>query len=160
MAITTVIKTIVVLPLLPAAATAAAATAVFPVKRRNWHSLAGPQQAGGRPAPVRRSNTMPPNLGNAGLLGRMLDEKAPPSPSGTFLSHRSLGQPVGCQDPALTLAFPPKGYQRSQGWCAWCVDTTTGSPWPIPTFLSATGAQEGRGRRPRALLMGRAQGEG
>ncbi|KAF6289039.1 SH3KBP1 binding protein 1 [Rhinolophus ferrumequinum] len=25
---------------------------------------------------------MPPNLGNAGLLGRMLDEKAPPSPSG------------------------------------------------------------------------------
>ncbi|XP_049559880.1 SH3KBP1-binding protein 1 isoform X3 [Orcinus orca] len=55
---------------------------VFPVKRRNRHSLVGPQQAGGRPAPVRRSNTMPPNLGNAGLLGRMLDEKAPPSPSG------------------------------------------------------------------------------
>lgn len=25
---------------------------------------------------------MPPNLGNAGLLGRMLDEKSPPSPSG------------------------------------------------------------------------------
>uniref|UniRef100_A0A9L0SN54 SH3KBP1 binding protein 1 n=1 Tax=Equus caballus TaxID=9796 RepID=A0A9L0SN54_HORSE len=55
---------------------------VFPVKRRNRHSMVGPQQAGGRPAPVRRSNTMPPNLGNAGLLGRMLDEKAPPSPSG------------------------------------------------------------------------------
>ncbi|KAF6289041.1 SH3KBP1 binding protein 1 [Rhinolophus ferrumequinum] len=55
---------------------------VFPVKRRNRHSLVGPQQTGGRPAPVRRSNTMPPNLGNAGLLGRMLDEKAPPSPSG------------------------------------------------------------------------------
>ncbi|XP_026935382.1 SH3KBP1-binding protein 1 isoform X3 [Sagmatias obliquidens] len=55
---------------------------VFPVKRRNRHSLVGPQQGGGRPAPVRRSNTMPPNLGNAGLLGRMLDEKAPPSPSG------------------------------------------------------------------------------
>uniref|UniRef100_A0A8D2DAE8 SH3KBP1-binding protein 1 n=1 Tax=Sciurus vulgaris TaxID=55149 RepID=A0A8D2DAE8_SCIVU len=55
---------------------------VFPVKRRNRHSLVGPQQVGGRPAPVRRSNTMPPNLGNAGLLGRMLDEKAPPSPSG------------------------------------------------------------------------------
>ncbi|XP_070942972.1 SH3KBP1-binding protein 1 isoform X1 [Macaca nemestrina] len=55
---------------------------VFPVKRRNRHSLVGPQQLGGRPAPVRRSNTMPPNLGNAGLLGRMLDEKAPPSPSG------------------------------------------------------------------------------
>uniref|UniRef100_A0A8C9AM59 SH3KBP1-binding protein 1 n=1 Tax=Prolemur simus TaxID=1328070 RepID=A0A8C9AM59_PROSS len=55
---------------------------VFPVKRRNRHSLVGPQQVGGRPAPVRRSNTMPPNLGNAGLLGRMLDEKVPPSPSG------------------------------------------------------------------------------
>ncbi|XP_058385336.1 SH3KBP1-binding protein 1 isoform X3 [Diceros bicornis minor] len=55
---------------------------VFPVKRRTRHSMVGPQQAGGRPAPVRRSNTMPPNLGNAGLLGRMLDEKAPPSPSG------------------------------------------------------------------------------
>uniref|UniRef100_A0A2K5EQF4 BTB/POZ domain-containing protein KCTD3 n=1 Tax=Aotus nancymaae TaxID=37293 RepID=A0A2K5EQF4_AOTNA len=54
----------------------------FPVKRRNRHSLLGPQQLGGRPAPVRRSNTMPPNLGNAGLLGRMLDEKSPPSPSG------------------------------------------------------------------------------
>ncbi|XP_060041926.1 SH3KBP1-binding protein 1 isoform X2 [Erinaceus europaeus] len=51
---------------------------VFPVKRRNRHSLVTPQQLGGRPAPVRRSNTMPPNLGNAGLLGRMLDEKAPP----------------------------------------------------------------------------------
>ncbi|XP_062033057.1 SH3KBP1-binding protein 1 [Lepus europaeus] len=55
---------------------------VFPVKRRSRHSLVGPQQVGGRPAPVRRSNTMPPNLGNAGLLGRMLDERAPPSPSG------------------------------------------------------------------------------
>ncbi|XP_064438006.1 SH3KBP1-binding protein 1 isoform X2 [Mirounga angustirostris] len=55
---------------------------VFPVKRRNRHSLVGPQQSGGRPTPVRRSNTMPPNLGNAGLLGRMLDERAPPSPLG------------------------------------------------------------------------------
>ncbi|XP_045041511.2 SH3KBP1-binding protein 1 isoform X3 [Desmodus rotundus] len=52
------------------------------MKRRTRHSLVGPQQTGGRPAPVRRSNTMPPNLGNAGLLGRMLDEKTPPSPSG------------------------------------------------------------------------------
>uniref|UniRef100_A0A8C0WD25 SH3KBP1-binding protein 1 n=1 Tax=Castor canadensis TaxID=51338 RepID=A0A8C0WD25_CASCN len=54
---------------------------VFPVKRRNRHSLVGPQQVGGRPSPVRRSNTMPPNLGSAGLLGRMLEER-PPSPSG------------------------------------------------------------------------------
>ena len=50
---------------------------------------------------------MPPNLGNAGLLGRMLDEKAPPSPSGTFLSLGRLGQPVGPCDPALIPAFPP-----------------------------------------------------
>lgn len=76
------------LPLLPAV--------VFPMKRRNRHSLVGPQQAGGRPAPVRRSNTMPPNLGNAGLLGRMLDEKAPPSPSGgMLLSPGRPGQPAG-----------------------------------------------------------------
>lgn len=38
---------------------------------------------------------MPPNLGNAGLLGRMLDEKAPPSPSGKVLSPGSLEEPVG-----------------------------------------------------------------
>uniref|UniRef100_A0A671K3S7 BTB/POZ domain-containing protein KCTD3 n=1 Tax=Sinocyclocheilus anshuiensis TaxID=1608454 RepID=A0A671K3S7_9TELE len=47
--------------------------AVYPVKRRNRHSVAGPQFMGGRAgpaerAPVRRSNTMPPNLGNAGIL--------------------------------------------------------------------------------------------
>uniref|UniRef100_A0A8C9JVW6 SH3KBP1 binding protein 1 n=1 Tax=Panthera tigris altaica TaxID=74533 RepID=A0A8C9JVW6_PANTA len=68
----------------------------FPVKRRNRHSLVGPQQSGGRPAPVRRSNTMPPNLGNAGLLGRVLDERAPPSPSGMFLSPGRLGQLKPC----------------------------------------------------------------
>uniref|UniRef100_A0A673GZ26 BTB/POZ domain-containing protein KCTD3 n=1 Tax=Sinocyclocheilus rhinocerous TaxID=307959 RepID=A0A673GZ26_9TELE len=41
--------------------------AVYPVKHRNRHSVAGPQFMGGRAgpaerAPVRRSNTMPPNL--------------------------------------------------------------------------------------------------
>uniref|UniRef100_A0AAY4DJ69 BTB/POZ domain-containing protein KCTD3 n=1 Tax=Denticeps clupeoides TaxID=299321 RepID=A0AAY4DJ69_9TELE len=46
---------------------------VYPVKRRNRHSVAGPQFMGGRSgpverAPVRRSNTMPPNLGNSGIL--------------------------------------------------------------------------------------------
>ncbi|KAM9033432.1 SH3KBP1-binding protein 1-like isoform 2-T2 [Sarcophilus harrisii] len=56
---------------------------VFPAKRRNRHSLAGPQLSGGRPAPVRRSHTMPPNLGNAGLLGRLLEDKVPAPPSGT-----------------------------------------------------------------------------
>uniref|UniRef100_A0A671K2L3 SH3KBP1-binding protein 1-like n=1 Tax=Sinocyclocheilus anshuiensis TaxID=1608454 RepID=A0A671K2L3_9TELE len=55
--------------------------AVYPVKRRNRHSVAGPQFMGGRAgpaerAPVRRSNTMPPNLGNAGILSKTaLEEK-------------------------------------------------------------------------------------
>ncbi|XP_052387964.1 SH3KBP1-binding protein 1 [Carassius gibelio] len=55
--------------------------AVYPVKRRNRHSVAGPQFMGGRAgpverAPVRRSNTMPPNLGNAGILSKAaLEEK-------------------------------------------------------------------------------------
>lgn len=151
-----IITMTVILPLLPAI--------VFPVKRRNRHSLVGPQQTGGRPAPVRRSNTMPPNLGNAGLLGRMLDEKAPPSPSGMFLSPGRLGQlssgsiyyksQWGSCDPALTPALPTKGCRRNQGWCAWCVDTTTGSLWPIPSFLSATGAWGGRWHEALGLLMG------
>ncbi|XP_069500609.1 SH3KBP1-binding protein 1-like [Ambystoma mexicanum] len=60
---------------------------VFPAKRRNRHSLAGPQIASGRltpseRAPVRRSNTMPPNLGNAGILGRLLEERTGGSISG------------------------------------------------------------------------------
>ncbi|XP_068766206.1 SH3KBP1-binding protein 1 isoform X1 [Struthio camelus] len=54
---------------------------VFPAKRRNRHSVAGPQiaarlQSTADRAPVRRSNTMPPNLGNAGLLGRLLEDRA------------------------------------------------------------------------------------
>ncbi|XP_072551409.1 SH3KBP1-binding protein 1 [Salminus brasiliensis] len=53
---------------------------VYPVKRRNRHSVAGPQFMGGRAgalerAPVRRSNTMPPNLGNAGILGKTATEE-------------------------------------------------------------------------------------
>uniref|UniRef100_A0A8C8VQV2 SH3KBP1 binding protein 1 n=1 Tax=Pelusios castaneus TaxID=367368 RepID=A0A8C8VQV2_9SAUR len=53
---------------------------VFPAKRRNRHSVAGPQiaarlQSAAERAPVRRSNTMPPNLGNAGLLGRLLEDR-------------------------------------------------------------------------------------
>ncbi|KAM9317550.1 SH3KBP1-binding protein 1 isoform 2-T2 [Pholidichthys leucotaenia] len=48
---------------------------VYPAKRRNRHSVAGSQFMAGRAvaaerAPVRRSNTMPPNLGNSGILGR------------------------------------------------------------------------------------------
>ncbi|XP_058860854.1 SH3KBP1-binding protein 1 [Acipenser ruthenus] len=53
---------------------------VYPAKRMNRHSVAGPQFVSGRSgsigrAPVRRSNTMPPNLGNAGILGRALEER-------------------------------------------------------------------------------------
>lgn len=55
---------------------------------------------------------MPPNLGNAGLLGRVLDERAPPSPSGMFLSPGRLGQPVGslrpCPDPCSSPQGPPE----------------------------------------------------
>ncbi|KAM3875065.1 SH3KBP1-binding protein 1 [Diretmus argenteus] len=52
---------------------------VYPAKRRNRHSVAGPQFMAGRTAPVerapvRRSNTMPPNLGNSGMLGRINTE--------------------------------------------------------------------------------------
>uniref|UniRef100_UPI003AAE8B85 SH3KBP1-binding protein 1 n=1 Tax=Centroberyx gerrardi TaxID=166262 RepID=UPI003AAE8B85 len=55
---------------------------VYPAKRRNRHSVAGPQFMGGRAAPaerapVRRSNTMPPNLGNSGILGRANMEERP-----------------------------------------------------------------------------------
>uniref|UniRef100_A0A8B9KVU7 SH3KBP1 binding protein 1 n=1 Tax=Astyanax mexicanus TaxID=7994 RepID=A0A8B9KVU7_ASTMX len=54
--------------------------AVYPAKRRNRHSVAGPQYMGGRSAqleraPVRRSNTMPPNLGNSGILGKAVTEE-------------------------------------------------------------------------------------
>ncbi|XP_078786342.1 SH3KBP1-binding protein 1 isoform X1 [Oryzias latipes] len=54
---------------------------VSPAKRRNRHSVAGPQFMMGRAvaaerAPVRRSNTMPPNLGGAGIL-RSCEERAP-----------------------------------------------------------------------------------
>ncbi|XP_066437300.1 SH3KBP1-binding protein 1 [Eleutherodactylus coqui] len=52
---------------------------VFPAKRRNRHSVSGLQvssrSAGNERAPVRRSNTMPPNLGGAGILGRLLEER-------------------------------------------------------------------------------------
>ncbi|XP_075043175.1 SH3KBP1-binding protein 1 isoform X2 [Mixophyes fleayi] len=53
---------------------------VFPAKRRNRHSVSGLQvgsrNGGSERAPVRRSNTMPPNLGGAGILGRLLDERS------------------------------------------------------------------------------------
>ncbi|XP_068105600.1 SH3KBP1-binding protein 1 [Hyperolius riggenbachi] len=53
---------------------------VFPAKRRNRHSVSGlqvgPRSGGNERAPVRRSNTMPPNLGSAGILGRLLEERS------------------------------------------------------------------------------------
>lgn len=56
---------------------------VYPAKRLNRHSVAGSQFMTGRVvamerAPVRRSNTMPPNLGNSGILGRAnVEERVP-----------------------------------------------------------------------------------
>ncbi|XP_030330991.1 SH3KBP1-binding protein 1 [Strigops habroptila] len=51
----------------------------LPAKRRSRHSVAGPQLALRLPAaPVRRSNTMPPGLGSAGVLGHPPDERPPP----------------------------------------------------------------------------------
>nr|XP_046246035.1 SH3KBP1-binding protein 1 [Scatophagus argus] len=57
---------------------------VYPAKRRNRHSVAGSQFMAGRVvpgerAPVRRSNTMPPNLGNSGILSRMSGEEKTPA---------------------------------------------------------------------------------
>ncbi|CAH2314018.1 SH3KBP1-binding 1 [Pelobates cultripes] len=52
---------------------------VFPAKRRNRHSVSGLQTSCrssiNERVPVRRSNTMPPNLGGAGILGRTLEER-------------------------------------------------------------------------------------
>ncbi|OXB82804.1 UNVERIFIED_CONTAM: hypothetical protein H355_000502, partial [Colinus virginianus] len=54
---------------------------VFPAKRRNRHSVAGPRPPTDR-TPVRRSNTMPPNLGHAGLLGRLSEDRGVTSVTG------------------------------------------------------------------------------
>ncbi|XP_051900121.1 SH3KBP1-binding protein 1 [Pristis pectinata] len=59
---------------------------VIPAMRRNRHSLASPQIVGPRlegtdRVPVRRSNTMPPNLGNAGIVGKLLEQRGSGSPS-------------------------------------------------------------------------------
>nr|AAH84083.1 LOC494998 protein [Xenopus laevis] len=52
---------------------------IFPAKRRNRHSVSGLQvnsRSGfNERVPVRRSNTMPPNLGGAGFLGRLLEDR-------------------------------------------------------------------------------------
>uniref|UniRef100_A0A8C6WS48 SH3KBP1 binding protein 1 n=1 Tax=Neogobius melanostomus TaxID=47308 RepID=A0A8C6WS48_9GOBI len=59
---------------------------VYPLKRRNRHSVAGSQFVSSRAPPVeravRRSNTMPPNLGHAGILSpRGPEERPAPSQS-------------------------------------------------------------------------------
>ncbi|KAK1330189.1 hypothetical protein QTO34_010375 [Cnephaeus nilssonii] len=104
---------------------------VFPMKRRNRHSLVGPQQAGGRPAPVRRSNTMPPNLGNAGLLGRMLDEKAPPSPSGGLPEEPGMVRLVCGHHNWIAVAYTqfPRLLQVLGGWWQEALSLLTGRAW-------------------------------
>ncbi|RXM35301.1 SH3KBP1-binding protein 1 [Acipenser ruthenus] len=69
---------------------------VYPAKRMNRHSVAGPQFVSGRSgsigrAPVRRSNTMPPNLGNAGILGRALEERPNVYPAKRMNRHSVAG---------------------------------------------------------------------
>ncbi|KAG8448767.1 hypothetical protein GDO86_015723 [Hymenochirus boettgeri] len=67
---------------------------VFPAKRRNRHSVSGLQvnfrNGFSERAPVRRSNTMPPNLGGAGYLGRLIEDRCFGNGVGVF----SLGVPV------------------------------------------------------------------
>ncbi|CAN9510868.1 unnamed protein product [Ophioblennius macclurei] len=68
---------------------------VYPAKRRNRHSVAGSQFMAGRVAPaerapVRRSNTMPPNLGNSGILGRMAGEERTAAAGGGPVSDPGL----------------------------------------------------------------------
>lgn len=63
---------------------------MYPAKRLNRHSVAGSQFMAGRVvpierAPVRRSNTMPPNLGNSGILGRANVEERVPGGKGPFI---------------------------------------------------------------------------
>ncbi|XP_061538187.1 SH3KBP1-binding protein 1 [Phycodurus eques] len=58
---------------------------VHPAKRRNRHSVAGSHFMAGRAAigeraPVRRSNTMPPNLGNSGMMPKA-EERVSGGPS-------------------------------------------------------------------------------
>lgn len=64
---------------------------VFPAKRRNRHSVSGLQVGsrggGSERAPVRRSNTMPPNLGGAGILGRLLEERNYGNVGGLYHTH-------------------------------------------------------------------------
>ncbi|KAG7253305.1 hypothetical protein CRUP_027747, partial [Coryphaenoides rupestris] len=65
---------------------------VYPAKRRNRHSVAGPQCAG-RPAPterapVRRSNTMPPHLGGGALSHRCSDDRESTGWQQVFTSPR------------------------------------------------------------------------
>lgn len=59
---------------------------VFPVKRRNG-TADGAQQAGAAQPLSGGATRCPPQPGQCRAAGRMLDEKSPPSPSGTFLSH-------------------------------------------------------------------------
>ncbi|KAF3848211.1 hypothetical protein F7725_021239 [Dissostichus mawsoni] len=60
---------------------------LYPAKRRNRHSVASQFMAGraapAERAPVRRSNTMPPNLGNSGILGRVSTRRGRPELSDT-----------------------------------------------------------------------------
>lgn len=107
--------------------------------------MAGPQYMGGRAgpverAPVRRSNTMPPNLGNAGILGRAVVEERVPgldSPLGSTFLH--------CFQFFYTIFNMWVCYICSQVQCltqAWSelyAVIITGLLWLTPSLLSVTG---------------------
>uniref|UniRef100_A0A3P9NKY0 BTB/POZ domain-containing protein KCTD3 n=1 Tax=Poecilia reticulata TaxID=8081 RepID=A0A3P9NKY0_POERE len=106
---------------------------VYPAKRRNRHSVAGSQFMVGRAgpaerAPVRRSNTMPPNLGNAGLLGRNGAEDRTSAGNGLGRRRGSTGSDVtnsavlqeDCRIPAWSgssaVVLPAVRMKESTGW--------------------------------------------
>lgn len=86
---------------------------------------------------------MLPQPGQCRLLGRMLDEKLS-LPIRYISVSWEIGVASGPCDPALIPAFPLRATRGAGGWCAWCVDTTTGLPWAYTQFLvQVIGAQGG-----------------
>ncbi|XP_072919856.1 SH3KBP1-binding protein 1 [Hemitrygon akajei] len=93
---------------------------VIPAMRRNRHSLASPQIVGPRlegtdRVPVRRSNTMPPNLGNAGIVGKFLEQRG----SGS-LSHPGMVRIVRGHHNWIAVAYAQfvvcYRLKESSGW--------------------------------------------
>lgn len=116
---------------------------VYPAKRRNRHSVAGSQFMSGRVvplerAPVRRSNTMPPNLGNSGILGRIHGEER--SYAGNIHVICSLVS-VDRNVIYSVLCWSVQVGHLIPAWCGSSVAIITGSLWRTRSLWSATGKQ-------------------